>query len=212
MKRLLSVAMLCVLAFSGSALGGDTPKKEASAKKEYNHEHRFVFYAILEGLYEDGVSDEALKLIVPDPKSMADLKDPEQTNFIPECPLCTPAFDAFCVYRARPVFVGQAASKTSTFGGGLSKETLAGLRGSPSERRETIRQLIENYIARRLEILYLDVEDREDVTLRLRELRLKGQIALARVQRGEEGEELKKVYADWKVCPNCTGISQEVKE
>lgn len=211
MKRLLTVSILCGLALSGKLLG-ELPIKNVPQKKKYSHEHRFVFYAVLEGVYEDGISDEAINLIVPNPKSMADLVHPQRTNFIQSCPLCTPAFDAFCAYKARPVFHGQEASKTDSFGEGLPAATLANLRGTPSQRRNAIRDLIEKYIARRLEILYLDVEDREDVTLRLRELRNNGHLALKRVKNGAEGEALKKVYADWEFCPNCTGVAPDAKK
>jgi hypothetical protein len=211
MKRLLTVGVLVALAFSGN-LFSDSPGQKVVPKAKYSHEHRFVFYAILEGLYEDGVSDEALKLIVPDVKSMANLKDPEKTNFIPSCPLCTPAFDAFCAYKSRPIFHGQEASKTDSFGDGLPEATLVKLRGAPTERRNAIRDLIEKYIARRLELLYLEVEEREDVMLRLREVRQDGHAALVRVQNGEQGEALKMVYAGWKFCPNCTGVAPDVEK
>jgi hypothetical protein len=52
----------------------------------------FVFHAVLEGLYTDGVSNEVVDKI---------LKPDLLANFVHQCPLCHPAYQAFLLYRDR---------------------------------------------------------------------------------------------------------------
>ena len=183
---------------------------ETAGRGKFSNEHRFVFLAILEGLYLDGVPKEAIDLIVPDVSSMSDPKNPERTNFVESCPLCLPAFDAFRTYKMRPTFYGQ--KQLSTFGLGLPEETMKGLRGAPPVRRDTIRRLIEGYVERRFESSAMRDEERIDMRVRLRDMKKDGHKALAKVRRGAEGEELKKIYAGWMVCPNCTGVAPDPEE
>lgn len=217
MKRTACGKLIVVVITLGALMGAGTTRAdaltdEAAAKGKYSNEHRFVFYAILEGLYEDGVPAEAINLIVPDVHAMADSERPGRTNFVESCPLCTPAFEAFRTYKLRPVFYGQEGTKFSTFGFGVSAERMRGLRGSPSVRRETIRSMIEDYVGRRLETTALDDEERMDMELRLEDMKKDGHSALARIRRGEKGESLKKVYAGWKFCPNCAGIAPDPQD
>lgn len=217
MKKSLVIALLTALVNIGVAFG-DTPEKwrpvvdESAGKGRFSNEHRFVFFAILVGLYEDGFPAEAINLIVPNENSMVDAKKPDQTNFVESCPLCKPAFDAFRTYKLRPVFYGQKVTKFSTFGFGIPEETMKGLRGSPWVRRETIRRLIEIYVTRRLESTALRDEERIDMKVRLRDMKKDGHAALAKVKRGEHGEALKKIYSDWRFCPNCTGVAPDPED
>ena len=185
---------------------------ETAGRGKFSNEHRFVFLAILEGLYLDGVPKEAIDLIVPDATAMSDPGKPEQTNFVESCPLCIPAFDAFRTYKMRPTFYGQKGGKLSTFGFGLPEETMKGLQGAPPVRRETIRRLIESYVERRFETSALRDEERIDMRVRLRDMKKDGHKALAAVRRGGEGEELQKIYANWKYCPNCAGVAPDPED
>lgn len=207
----IRVALLAVVLAAG-LVKGDEVADSSAGKGRFSNEHRFVFFAILEGLYEDGVPREAIDLIVPDADAMTVPGKPGLTNFVESCPLCAPAFDAFRTYKLRPAFYGVQDGKLSTFGFGLGEDTMKGLRGSPWERRETIRRMIEGYVARRLQLLALDDEERTDMLVRLRDMKKEGHAALARVRRGEEGESLKKIYADWKFCPNCAGVAPDPEE
>src|SRR5262249_38066228 len=75
---------------------------------------RLVFFAVLQGLYEDGVSDEVVNSIVPPDKKG---REKMRHSFVLQCPLCQPAYEAFCVYQSRPRFLDE--DKPAALGKGL---------------------------------------------------------------------------------------------
>ena len=78
---------------------------------------RLVSHAVLEGLYEDGVSDAVVASIVPPDKKG---EEKMRRSFVLGCPLCRPAFEAFCAYQARPKF--SDGSKAAAFGKGFAPD------------------------------------------------------------------------------------------
>src|SRR5215210_1212430 len=76
---------------------------------------RFIFHSVLEGLYEDGVSNEDVNQIL--------LKKEGQSyfHFIYACPICTATIWAVEAYRARPEHLYSIKSGASTFGPGLAE-------------------------------------------------------------------------------------------
>ena len=54
------------------ALMGEDDRDRENPKdpSKFSMERRLVFYAVLEGLYEDGVAGEALELMIPDERGM----------------------------------------------------------------------------------------------------------------------------------------------
>ncbi|HEU4420465.1 MAG TPA: hypothetical protein VFT55_16125, partial [Planctomycetota bacterium] len=72
-----------------------------------------IFYAVLEGLYDEGVSTEDVDILLhQDPATR------QYSYFVAGCPLCTPAIDALQLYRGRPKFYGRKEA-CDTFGTGL---------------------------------------------------------------------------------------------
>src|SRR5215475_5620678 len=74
---------------------------------------QLVFFAVLEGLYRDGVTNTDVDLIIPsgdDGKSKFDLE-----HFVYACPLCHPAYEAFRLYRHRDMFYGFKAPIDTLF-------------------------------------------------------------------------------------------------
>src|SRR5262249_22021904 len=98
-----------------------------------------IFFAVLEGLYTDGVSNEIVDLIIP--------KGQYDDHFVYTCPLCHPAYEAFWLYRKRQHFYGLKASK-DTFGGGISGKVVEQLH-SPERavRLGAIQGLIQGWVA-----------------------------------------------------------------
>ena len=72
---------------------------------------QLVFFAVLEGLYTDGVPDEAVNLIVPPDAGGDGVKH----SFVFRCPLCHAAYEAFVLYQNRTAFNG-SGEKRSTMG------------------------------------------------------------------------------------------------
>ena len=88
MRRFLPLLLLLFL--SGQCFA------QAASKDELR---KTIFFAVLEGLYREGVSDstvdELLKL---------DAETGRPVYFVYGCPICIPVYDALSVYRTRPVF------------------------------------------------------------------------------------------------------------
>ncbi len=116
---------------------------------------RFVFHSVLEGLYEDGVSNEDVDQIL-----LRKEKDKgAYIHFIYSCPICMPALHALLTYRERPVGVFAKYKHTGyqmqehTFGNGLTKDEKA-LLHSPNikERLTLVNSLVSRWVGRRTKL------------------------------------------------------------
>ena len=109
MKRYLAALPVLVLILGVLSLRGDTQKpREKPRIIDPGSMTQLVFFAVLEGLYEDGVgTDDVDRILAVDPKT----KQPRlEEHFVYSCPLCMPAFDAMVLYRSRPNFYGRKDS------------------------------------------------------------------------------------------------------
>ncbi len=160
MRTLLIAAALALPL--GPATHGDPAKpatKDAPKAADWKADPacRLVFFAVLEGLYEDGVDEAVVNNIVPPDKTG---KEKMRRSFVLDCPLCQPAFEAFCVYQGRPKF--SDGSKASAFGKGLPAEVRKCLLAeSTSARLITLRKPIKEWVERRLRSMKLDEKQRE---------------------------------------------------
>jgi hypothetical protein len=154
---------------------------------------RLVFFAVLEGLYTDGVTNEDVDTILGvDPKTK---QQNMEANFVYTCPLCHPAFDACQQYRARRPFYGRKDSK-DTFGKGLASEAERKLHSpKPDERRQAIQELIDTWVRRRLDDMRLTKGELEEWKQKIAEGREKGMAAL----KARPGDDPKST------CPICEG-------
>src|SRR5882672_11093313 len=97
----------------------ETPAAEPAADWKEDPVCQMVFFAVLEGLYTDGVPDDVVDSIVP--RQPKDSTNPIKTSFVVLCPLCHPVFEAFSVYQQRPKF-NSDEKKRNAFGKGLAPE------------------------------------------------------------------------------------------
>ena len=124
---------------------------------------QMVFFAVLEGLYTDGVPDDVVDAVVPREGKLA-------KNFIPECPICHPVYEAFALYQKRPTFAGDG--KQNTFGsGGLSAEIANALKSKelPTRVKQGISPLVQKYVSARLAKMNLSPEQKQEWDAKLRE-------------------------------------------
>jgi hypothetical protein len=129
---------------------------------------QLVYFAVLEGLYADGVSNDVVDALT----ARGENGSPEL--FVWSCPLCMPAYNAFKAYRGRPKLENYKVD-IDTFGCGLSPtQRSIALSASRSERFETLGKLIEGWVERRLELLRLSPEEREHWRQSFEELRKQG--------------------------------------
>ncbi len=133
-----------------------------------------IFFAVLEGLYTDGVSTEAVEQIIP--------KGDFREHFVYCCPLCHPAYEAFRLYRERHEFHGLKVS-VSNFGHGLSAKVMDQLKsGDRKVRLEVIQSLIRTWILRYLSSQKLADAERQKIEQQLIEGQKKGLMALQNSQ------------------------------
>jgi hypothetical protein len=199
-SKLAVVAVLVVasvsLAFANP--GGEKCREAAAAaaaqgarKFDYQQE---LFFAVLEGLYVDGVSSDAVDAIVA-----RDQESGYPANLVWGCPICMPAFDAMTVYRARPRLESHKEI-TDTFGPGLDPAKMSALTsGAPEQRRAAIMELVQGWAARRMDALRLTDAERDAWRTEMEMLRKKGMEMLTRYRdMAKPGS-----YASMKACPFC---------
>ena len=189
MKRFFLLLGFVALSFSHANAQEDKPR--------FSDTHKFIFFAVLEGLYNDGVGDISVAAI---------LGESGTENFVIACPICGPASRAVEFYQDRPTMGGKKMV-TKTFGPGLTVEERKALVGEPEERRELVQALISRWIEARIAASHLPEEKEKKLRENLRKYRERGTEALKRFQNGENGEFLQKVYAGWDYCPSCNGAT-----
>jgi hypothetical protein len=172
-----------------------SPQESARETTDFEYE---LFAAVLEGLYVDGVSNEAVDAITA--------KDPEHgypANFVWACPVCMPAYRAFLTYRARPHF--EWIKGPQDFGPGLDAATVAELTtGEFAARQQALMQLVGRWVERRMGRLRLTPEERAEWKLEMERRRKKGMAQLADYQSCGLGGS----YARMKACPLCDGANE----
>jgi len=113
---------------------------------------RMVFFAVLEGLYEDGVPGDVVDSIVP--RKVGKGKNRMKTSFVFACPLCHPVYEAFRAYQQRPGF--NANPNKNTFGKGLDAKTAELLKSpNPSKRLKALAPLVQKWTKQRLAMMRL---------------------------------------------------------
>ncbi len=193
----VGVSAVGVSTVGGSRCAPAPAEPQVAARETTDFEYE-LFAAVLEGLYVDGVSNEAVDAIT--------VKDPEHgypANFVWACPVCMPAYRAFLTYRARPHFEWIKGSQD--FGPGLDPATLDALTtGEFSARQQALMQLVGRWVERRMGLLRLTPEERAEWKLEMERRRKKGMALLADYQSGGLGGS----YARMKECPLCDGANR----
>ena len=141
------VTILGTVALTSAATEPIAVKK---AYESFGEAHRFIFFAVLEGLYEDGVSRDDVALIMRREEGKG------YEHFIYACPICTAVVQATAVYASRPEWRYKSFDDhrvlEANFGTGLPGATREGLSAKDVETRlETIFQLVSKWVNRRLE-------------------------------------------------------------
>jgi len=157
-----------------------------------------IFYAVLEGLYDEGVATEDVDILLhQDPATK------QYSYFVYGCPLCMPAIDALQLYRGRPKFYSQKG-EPDTFGTGLPAKEREALRGDDvSARLRVLHDFIERCMKRKLASLRLNKAESEQWQLVLKEMRDKGSFMLKEAkEQGKAG-----ALANAKGCSVCEGMN-----
>lgn len=172
---------------------------------------QMVFFAVLEGLYSQGVSDEVVESIVGpkcDPDDSEKMRERLKRSFVVDCPLCQPTFEAFIAYQSRPHF--SDGSGASNFGKGVDESLKQQLLSDDLHNRlHALKDFVQASISKKLAHVDMSEEQFADW----------GQRVMARAGEGKSQlfELIKddKHYQDWGVywgCAACNGSRDAVKE
>lgn len=170
------------------------PVTPSSAGNPGDANAAMIFFAVLEGLYEDGIPNEAVEVWL-----RKDRETGHYENFVYACPICSPALDALLLYRSRPKFYAMKGHP-DTFGPGLTPTALARITGGDAATRsEEWGRRMQGWIERRLARLRLGPEERDAWRQTFEALRKVGNGLLDRYR----AESRPGHYASMKRCPSC---------
>jgi hypothetical protein len=170
------------------------------AAKDFDDNYRFIFYAVLEGCYEDGIATTNV-----DQMLLANTNT-GYVHFVYACPICVPTIHALQAYRARPTHFAELKTRSTTFGPGLSAEKVEKLYSDrPSDRLEVINGLMQSWITRRMTELRLTDEERTRLKQNLEEMRREGMKMLKNFQNGDPEHFKMSAFAEVQQCAVCNG-------
>jgi hypothetical protein len=185
---------------------GEPAKKGTKPPADWKEDPvcKMVFFAVLEGLYEDGVSNEAVDSVVGKTKDgPAEIKQ----TFVFQCPLCHPVYEAFRLYQQRPTF----RDKGDTFGKGVDAKLESGLRAKALRTRQgALQTLVHRWVERRLTRMGLSAEEKLSWAKQLEERSNQGNELLGRLRNTDPW------YGGWgygfcAACRGCTAVCEELK-
>ena len=143
---------------------------------------RFVFLAVLEGLYEDGADSLLLKGL---------LEKPPEDLFVYKCPICDAVQSAMSAYvtgNIPGIWVGEL------YGEDFPEDIRAGLGDQDRDRRlDALESLVSRYVKRRFDTHRMEPEDES----RLKKFLLEGKRFGRSVMSKAAGNR----------CANCTGAT-----
>ena len=145
---LLTIALAFSFALQSPALAAQPEAPKKSVQWQNDEMCQFVFFAVLEGLYRDGVQNEIVDAIIGG--KVEKKEDKVKTHFVFRCELCHATYEAFRAYRNRPAFTD--AKGASTFGKGADLKLLKDLSSKDARTRVyTMGALVRPWIMHRIE-------------------------------------------------------------
>ena len=192
------LSMFCA-SFAAVPLRATEPVRE----NQIDETSRFIFYSVLEGLYEDGLSKEDVAQIL--------MKREKETyfHFIYACPVCGATIWALQAYQGRPEDFYGLKRPGSTFGQGLPPELREQLYSKDATKRLTaINSLVKSWMERRMTTLRLSAEERKALVERLEQKRQEGMKVLESFRKKQHGEnfgveQAAPAYLDLTECAVC---------
>lgn len=177
---LVSLTLLSLTALAQQGFGNRLEKEKFWLHNDRGH---LIFFAVLEGLYSDGVSNEVVASIIP--ALEGEERHDSSRNFVYACPLCKPAFEAFRLYESRPEIqdlkklVG--GPRVDTFGKGLSPMLKTKLLSDDDKiRRPALQELVGEWISRYMVRMRLTEAERSEWEARMNAGREEGMSHLQR--------------------------------
>jgi hypothetical protein len=151
MKRFAAILFLSFVTFA---------MPRAFAEDAFDERWQFVYFATLEGVFADGLTNDDVARILKQEPAGAHM------HFVYACPLCMPVINALRAYRARPEIFGYKLPEHQrthhTFGTGLDAALRTKLASERVETRlEAVNALVKRWVERRLAMMNLTPAQRK---------------------------------------------------
>ena len=210
LRRPFLLLVLCAIACLRPVQGLDVPTLSPPGDALRDPVGHLVFFAVLEGCFQDGVAREDIDLILP--------KNPDtggvrlEDHFIWTCPLCMPVVDALRCFKERGRFLSDKGGRDQ-FGTGLRPEMRNRLRSPERETRvAALQDLVAGWVRRRLELMRLADDERITWTAAIDARVQLGVIRLKALKAGDLGEDFQALYHPWpQRCPVCDGVMEGIR-
>jgi len=194
----LALIALMGLGLSLPVLAKDKPKPGTTARNvEWQKEEmcQFVFFAVLEGLYRDGVQNEIVDAI--NGEKILKKDDKVKAHFVFRCKLCHATYEAFRTYRNRPAFM--QAKGVSTFGKGTDLSLLKKLRSKDARTRiYAMGAMVRPWIMHRIKETRKTPEEKSAMREQFMKYAQEGDSLLRAHKRAKDG-----YYLDWSFYGSC---------
>jgi hypothetical protein len=210
-RRIVFCAAAAAFMLGGGAMlsaqskdGGEAAPGYSVRAEWFNPAYRTVFYSVLEGCFEDGLTDKDVEQILWRP-------DPERSfygHFIYACPICTATIHALETYRARPAPYGAKIPGERTFGHGLNAGEHAGLYSDDVKQRlAVIHDLEQRWVARRVASLRLNAEEAAKLQSDLEAARKQGIEVMQSFERDGTAKMYTPAYQQGDECAVCNAAT-----
>ena len=199
MKTIALTLALGTLLSSPFALAETEEKKPVEENVVWNDDPlcQFIFFAVLEGLYRDGVQNEVVDLVLGEGAEKQKKGEEIKRCFVFKCELCHATYEAFRTYRSRPVFANSAGQ--STFGKGVKAELIESLKSDEAGQRVfAMGKLVRPWIQQRVKSHRLTKEEQTKMQAALFVYIKEGSDLLDKLKR-EPGS----AYIDWNFYGSC---------
>ena len=179
-------------------LAQNKPKPDvANRNVEWQKEEmcQFVFFAVLEGLYRDGIQNEIVDAIIGE--KIVKKENKVKTHFVFRCKLCHATYEAFRTYRNRPAFMQTKGA--STFGKGVDLNGLKKLRSNDARTRiYAMGALVRPWIMHRIKETRKTPEEKTAMKKQFEKYAQEGADLLKTHKRAKDG-----FYLDWSFYGSC---------
>ncbi|MCH2379526.1 MAG: hypothetical protein MK236_08915 [Pedosphaera sp.] len=184
---------LCLPLLAQNKPKPDVVKRNVEWQKE--EMCQFVFFAVLEGLYRDGIQNEIVDAIIGE--KIVKKENKVKTHFVFRCKLCHATYEAFRTYRNRPAFMQTKGA--STFGKGADLALLKQL-GSKDARTRiySMGALVRPWIMHRIKETRKTAVEKTAMKKQFEKYAQEGADLLKTHKRAKDG-----FYLDWSFYGSC---------
>ncbi len=171
------------------------PTRAAPTDAEFKE---FLFFAVLEGLFEQGLPDNTVDRLL-----QRDAMSGQPFLFVYGCPICHPTYDALRLYRSRQPMWGDKR-ESRDFASKVEPALLKRLNADdPTTRAEAFGELVEQFVAARIATSRFTPAELKTWRTKLDEGKQRGEEQLKQYQ--AQGNT---TYSWMKSCSMCNGANR----